>query len=568
MVSEHFTSIKETLDRLYRLHGPEEAQRIVNEKMKSVTTGWVQQGQEWLSKVVTSIASGLGEAFSKRQMVGAASQTFQIATKVLSIINWIVDKFRVVIQLIDLMVTHTTQFDSELKKCFYQRTATSGPERTDVSDEEVNQFQHKVQNDMKTTLGHEAGQMIKSWTTQVLQTASKQVVTLAARNDKKAYREHKEKGYRDELRRLKEERRRNAQSDGRESAEDKVAPPSEAHVKACLDLMRKTKDPKLFAALIREGVPADRFCVDALSGALPAILQKFGVDVSKMPIRIESSDDRFSHDSSTTDDPNAVVIKVERAVEGQSMGHFYSPDGNGDSNVKSEGRYDCMFDCLAQQIKEKYNVELNSTQLREVAATMVETDQSVSQAIRNGWHQYTLNQGFYGGAELYRSVEDSYGRAGRYGDIKNFSQKGMIEADHQPAKSMWKKEAKEAWVRNLDPNDFPAMSIPKELHKETLNYAYKAKSSSEFNAQQKQYMNEGNYKEAIFHAVNENWLKPIFQNEPASTIDKVYNNVTSNYLETAVNAGLIDNHEAEELKIRIARSYNDAPSIQERKRNQ
>ena len=38
----------------------------------------------------------------------------------------------------------------------------------------------------------------------------------------------------------------------------------------------------------------------------------------------------------------------------------------------------------------------------------------------------------------------------------------MIEADHQPAKSMWKKEAKEAWVRNLDPNDFPAMSIPKE----------------------------------------------------------------------------------------------------------
>ena len=202
--------------------------------------------------------------------------------------------------------------------------------------------------------------MIESWTTQVLQTASKQVVTLAARTDKKAYREHKEKGYRDELRRLQEERRHNAQSDGRESVEDKVAPPSEAHVKACLDLMRKTKDPKLFAALIREGVPADRFCVDALSGALPAILQKFGVDVSKIPIRIESSDDRFSHDSSTTDDPNAVVIKVERTVEVQSVGHFYSPDGNCDSNVKSEGRYDCMFDCLAQQIKEKYNVELNS----------------------------------------------------------------------------------------------------------------------------------------------------------------------------------------------------------------
>jgi hypothetical protein len=559
-VVENFTNMNETLNRLYRLHGPAEAQRLVSEKMQQVTTGWVQKGQEWLSKILGSVASGLSEALSKRRMVDAASNAFKIATKVMETISMCVEKFHVVIKLFDVFLTRTTQFHSELKKCNNKSTK----ELVDFDAREVERFQQKVQDDMKTALGREAGQMIESWTTQMLQSAAKQVVTSTARTIKKAYRDHKEKGYREELQKLQEERKKASQSSGEQGSNEATqSPPSEAHVKACLALMRKTKDPKLFAALIREGIPADRFCVNALSSALPAVLQSLGVANADVAVRIESSDDHFVHESDPAN-PNAIVIKVERAVDGQSMGHFYSNDG---SDPSSGNGYDCMFECLANQIKEQYNVNLNPTQLREVAASMVEKDPSVSQAICNGWHKYTLDKGFYGGGEHYRSIKDSYGYCGRHGETKKYSKKGEVESDHQPAKSMWK-EAKDGFIKNMDENAFPSMSIPRGLHKETLNYAGKAKINSEFNQQQKKFMREGKYKEAMFHAVDVNWLGPIFGRESAEVIDKVYNNLITNYVNTALNANIIDAHEVEDLKKQFTQRYNEAPAIKARKRAQ
>jgi hypothetical protein len=132
---------------------------------------------------------------------------------------------------------------------------------------------------------------------------------------------------------------------------------------------------------------------------------------------------------------------------------------------------------------------------------------------------------------------------------------------------MWK-EAKDGFIKNMDENAFPSMSIPRGLHKETLNYAGKAKINSEFNQQQKKFMREGKYKEAMFHAVDVNWLGPIFGRESAEVIDKVYNNLITNYVNTALNANIIDAHEVEDLKKQFTQRYNEAPAIKARKRAQ
>lgn len=574
---DHFASMRDNLGQLYRLHGPLEAQRLAYEKMKSAMTSCVRQAQQWLSTITSAVALGLAEATNKRRMAGAVNQTLQTANSILSVINLIVSKFSIVLKLSELLAMRAAQFKAELQKCSNQRTSTSVPERTNnnISEDDVNRFQCKVQEDFKKTLSDEASHMMQSFTTQMLQAASRHVAITAVRHIKTAYRNHKEKGYREELRRLREERRKSALSEGGGPAADdkKLPPPSEAHIKACLALMQKTKDPLLFAALIREGVPADRFCVDAISCALPTALKKLGIDVDKLPITIESSDNRQVHDSSgDSNNSNALVINVERAVYGQSLGHFYSPnsDSNAISANKSEGRYDCLFDCVAQQIKEKFDIDLDPAQLREIAATMVEKDENISNAIRNGWHQYTLQQGFYGGeAQYFISREESFGITGPYGKVKMHSSQYNMEADHQPATSMWQTYAKDDKVKNLHVDDFPAMSIPIELHRKTLNFGRKAILDSEFNQQQRKYMAEGNYMEAIFHAVNENWLKPIFRdnNRWTNVVEKVYNSLTTDYLETCKNLKLLRDHEAEELKARFTlsyKSYNQGPSTEER----
>jgi hypothetical protein len=546
--------MKETLNRLYRLHGPVEAQRLVSEKMQQVTSGWVQKGLEWLSKMVGSISAGLNQALHKRQMVGAVSTAVAIAAKVMNFISKCVDKFCIIIKLIDVLVARTKQFYWELNECNNKSTKELG----DADASEVERFQQKVQDDMKNALGKEAGQMIESWTTEMLQGAAKQVVTFTTRSIKNAHREHKENGYSEALRKFQDERRKASQSSGEQvSNEATRSPPSEAHVKACLKLMRKTKDPKLFAALIREGIPVDRFCCDALGSALPAVLLSLGVPNADVTVRIESSDDHFVHESNPAN-PNAIVIKVERAVDGQSMGHFYTKDGSDPGVDSANAGYDCLFHCLANQIKANHNVELNPTQLREVAASMIEKDPSVSQAIRNGWHKYTFDKGFYGGVDkLFKSIKHSFGICGQHRYTKKYSSRGKVEADHQPAKSMWKL-AKDDWIQNLDENDFPSMSIPRDLHKETLNYAGRAKSNSEFNEQQRKYMREGKYSDAIFHSVNENWLKPIFEREPLKVMAKVNKNLTADYLRCVLDANIIDHHEVEYLRGKFTQEYNEA----------
>ena len=45
----------------------------------------------------------------------------------------------------------------------------------------------------------------------------------------------------------------------------------------------------MFADIIREGVPADRFCAEGLSRVLPSILKAQGINVDNVSIRIESS---------------------------------------------------------------------------------------------------------------------------------------------------------------------------------------------------------------------------------------------------------------------------------------
>jgi hypothetical protein len=318
--------------------------------------------------------------------------------------------------------------------------------------------------------------------------------------------------------------------------------------------MRKTKDPKLFAALIREGVPADRFCCDALSSALPAVLRKFGIANADVAVKIESSDDHFVHESDRGNH-NAIVIKLKRAIDGQSPGHFYI--SNDISNTSSGNGYDCLFHCLADQINAQYNVDLDPTQMREVAASMVEKDPSVSQAIRYGLHKYTLDKGFYGGkAEFYENYDQARGNGGLYDHVRKFANKDEVEADHQPAASMWKHFAKDKWIRELNKKYLGSMTISKKLHMKTHNYGGKWKQHSEFNKQQREFMQNGNYKEAIYHAATKNWIE--LSKESADEIamtKKGFNDYVDSFTKFHKvgdsRKQIINSQEANELKIRF-----------------
>ena len=85
------------------------------------------------------------------------------------------------------------------------------------------------------------------------------------------------------------------------------------------------------------------------------------------------------------------------------------------------------------------------------------------------------------------------------------------------------KHAEHEWVRKLDRKDLPTLEIPKKHHRETRNWKGRARNfdpttiQGMYNMRQKALMEKGDYKEAIWHAMNVNWLswiKDLKQQEP------------------------------------------------------
>ena len=103
-------------------------------------------------------------------------------------------------------------------------------------------------------------------------------------------------------------------------------------------------------------------------------------------------------------------------------------------------------------------------------------------------------------------------KSGSYRMVRNnFSKKGLVEADHQPAQSHMKTYAKDKGVRDISKEQLPTMSIPLDVHKETANYKGRATTTrpdsyGRFKSLQEKYLKEGDYKEAVWNAVKTNWI--------------------------------------------------------------
>ncbi len=165
----------------------------------------------------------------------------------------------------------------------------------------------------------QAGEMVERLTTIVLQFGANAALEATISLTKRVYKQRKEGQLRKEFSQLQAEEAERKQKRGSRSDDA----PSQEYTDACLKLMKKTRqtffhqlnnnsfikickrqkesfqllsndffcprDPALFADIIREGVPADRFCAEGLSRVLPSILKAQGINVDNVSIRIESS---------------------------------------------------------------------------------------------------------------------------------------------------------------------------------------------------------------------------------------------------------------------------------------
>jgi len=565
----YFSGLPKTLEDLYKSCGKAEAKQFVKQTMQKILSGgqgFVKNVETLFNSVLGSVSTGISNALAKRKMAQAKElEAASIALDILNSVNKIYEQFKFIFQIENLLKGHVGDFNTELKKCCESKkgSSTKSSEEKKISDEEVENFKVEVENELKSTLGKEAGRMIEAWTAKMLNKAAVCVVQIVAKEAKKVYNKKKENNEIKRLRKLqtKERQRKLNESNGTGSADQENQGPSEAHVEECMKIMKKTNSAKVFAEIVKEGVPLDRFCVQALEEVLPKVLE----GVSNLKISVETTDGEFSHQTPTAHGDSANVINLHLDRENN---HFISGE-----ETKS-GNHDCMLVAAAEQLKQMYpgqNIPDAET-LRELIANKIEQSPEIRASIERGWHQYTLNQKMFGGVPR-GCGEHGYG--GFYKDARKRSERGIADADHQPAFSMFQ-NAKDPGVRSLTKGELPTLTIPTDRHSETLNYKGRANSfkstsaAGAFNFHQRDLMQKGQYMDAIWHAVNVNWmpwmkdLPPAEKTQYKAGLDKYCEDWTKLKMKDGSSRTVISSAEGSELKRRISmKLFREAASQQQ-----
>lgn len=563
---------QDTLAHLYRIHGPVEASRLVSENLRHVLEGpegWFKKSLAWItSSFPAALTTGLSNALAKRRNAGAAWAAAETASTVLYWFNSTLENVKFIHNLTEMASTHLSTFDKVLQECVKPNANTGNRlvhQSSHDSDEAVKEFQNKMVANIKAALDEKSSQLIQKWTIKVLKQTTTYMATLAAQQVKSLSKNAKECTELEYLRRLQsEERKRNLTTGGGQPNEvDSLQKPSEEHMKACLKLMKQTKSPAVFAEIIREGVPLDRFSADGLSVALTCVLEnKYGIDIKGgIQFNIESSDGRMRYITNTSDDEqgNVIDIQMDRAVDGQSKGNFNnSSDGGGNGN----NDYNYLFNAVAEKMQEQYPKvvgDLSAKILREMTAHAVETDSRISNAIRKGWQRHTID--FFSDRkgesepvsgnltdlpQSYSSIKTTK-EGNKKMDVKD-KKKEVLNAENSPSKKLVE-VAQQEKVRDLKKENAPCTRLKKSDKTIAQNYLFKTMVDEiEFYKHIRRLMRNGKRMEAVWKVINVQYIEKLkWLNETDPYMIKKQINKAREYLEWCHFKEIIDQDQITQL---------------------
>jgi len=382
--------LNESLDNLCRVKGNKEAGRVLDSKTQYVLN---ERGQimSVISKYVSAFGAGLSDAMARQAAHDNSWENTAywvgIALKSISLVTTTI---RMAEQIYTITSSSLKEIKAELDTTLKDQKGNEA-----ITDQEVEEFQRMAIERLKQSLQVKAEQLIRELTTMILQQFTQYAAKKLGKLVKTVYRSYKERKILKQFKKEKKKESRRRKRARKAGKYKKKTWPSKKFVKAGLELMKKTRSPKLFADLVRSGVPTDRFCANGLAAALPELLKKQRPDLAgkKFRIQIETSDGEMVHRSGDGQEaaPDEIVIKISLdKADGKKSGHYLT-------NKSGSNDHNCMFSAIAEQLKDKVGINLNEKEMRSMAADMIEKDPLVRSAIEKGWHVETIERGFFGG---------------------------------------------------------------------------------------------------------------------------------------------------------------------------
>jgi hypothetical protein len=259
---------------------------------------------------------------------------------------------------------------STLKEnCSMKSKSNSYVDESKLTSEEAESAQKTAQEycrQFNDRLDHECGQIIIEITTSILQKAASLREQMCKTHVKTWIEDFREARNRKNFANM---------DDGLEHENEEQR--QSIRQQRLLKIMASTKDPELFAEIVRMGVPMNGICADALGEVLSSVTGE------KIVIKLQAEDGSWGY-SDCDSDTDARIIVIPHLD-----GHFGSP------NMHSEGVNNCLLTAVKAHIPELAGCGEND--LREKVADEITKSKQCAHKIKQGWHKAAIKNGFYGG---------------------------------------------------------------------------------------------------------------------------------------------------------------------------
>ncbi|XP_065556502.1 uncharacterized protein LOC136024893 isoform X1 [Artemia franciscana] len=407
-------NISATLKEIYETLGEEKAKKIVNDLTKSAFTeqNCVEKLLPIATTIVSSVSQGIAKAVEKR-----STTCNKLAFPAHTIINLVVWTERVA------HIAHITTITGKLlddldrkmknKSNSNKLKKSSGLDQKQEAEKSYESFKKEFIDQWKSLLCEKAGRVISQHIVRpILKENANHFVRYIGKKVQEGYQSYKERGYFEHFGELKQKYQEklwytSEQQHGNTSQTESHI--TEIYQKDLLKLMTKTKNPKLFADIVRENIPMDMTCISACTQVIHKVLEKQGI--RGLTIIIEGEGGIRQKFSSAPEGVEGLTIKLEL------KDNHFQLHGNSvsENNTNSESRNNCLFEAVSEQIC------LNMTQenFRANIANHIEQDPEMHYHIRQGRHQLPISLGAFGGEKYSKDRLRARGCDIKADDIKN-----------------------------------------------------------------------------------------------------------------------------------------------------
>lgn len=397
-------NISKSLEEAYKILGEEKSRKMIDNLSKNAFTeqSFEEKFFPMASKIAGSVIQGIAEATKKMSKTGDSKLQLPIHT-IRKVVFWsersihIIDVRRVTSKFLD-------NLNKEIDSMSREQTKQDSRAQDQKVENDYESFKKKVIDEWKSLLRKEAAQVIaRHIVGPILKEGACHLVRYVGKKIQEVYQSHKESEYFESLEELKQEYKRKQQ--GEQQCDNTRTSKTENHItekyhKLLLKLLTKTRNPDLFADIVRENIPMDMICAGACTQVVHKILEKQGIVIPRLTIIVEGDCGIRQRFSSASNETEGITILLEL-----KNNHFEFCGGS-TSESSSESKNNCLYEALLEAIPELRNI-ISSEGFRDKVADYIKHDNGIRYQIHQGWHRLPISLGAFGGRQRSTPVPTS-----------------------------------------------------------------------------------------------------------------------------------------------------------------